>query len=63
MARLLKGKSLGDVARGTGLSRSMVTRVFSGDRRPSVETASKVAGYLGVSMDNLYGAWAADNGQ
>lgn len=46
--------TLSDIARGADLSLSHVSRVFSGDRGPSMDTVSRIAGYLGISMDSLY---------
>ena len=58
MKALLGPHTLMDVHRGTGLSRAMITRVFSCKRRPSLDAASRIAGFLGVSIDKLYAAWA-----
>lgn len=48
------GRSLSDIARGTGLSLSHVCRVFSGKRAPSMGTARTIAGFLGTTTDKLY---------
>lgn len=42
------------IHRGTGLSLSHVSRMFNGHRMPSGDALNQVAGYLGVSLDELY---------
>lgn len=42
------------VARGTGLSRTYVSRIFSGQRNPSIDTCARLAAYLGVTIDEFY---------
>lgn len=49
----------------TALSEATISRLASGDRRPSVETMGKVRGVLGWSMDEqadslAAGTYAAD---
>jgi hypothetical protein len=48
--------NLSDIARGTGMSLSHICRVFKGQRTPSIRAASAIAGYIGVSVDQLYAA-------
>lgn len=45
--------TLSDVARGTGLSLSHVSRVFSGKRAPTVQAARRIARYLGIEVGEL----------
>lgn len=47
--------SYGAIARGTNLSTSTVSRIFRGERRPTIPSALAIAGFLGVSMDRLLG--------
>ncbi len=42
--------NLSDVARGTGISVSHVSRIFSGLRTPSLDVAETIAKYLGVDL-------------
>jgi transcriptional regulator with XRE-family HTH domain len=51
---LRAGVSVGDVARGTGLSPSHLSRVFNGRRTPSMRTALKIALFVGCTIDELY---------
>lgn len=45
--------NLSDVARGTGISVSHVSRIFSGLRSPSLDVAETIAKYLGVGMSEF----------
>jgi len=45
--------TLSDVSRSTGVSLSHVSRIMSGQRKPSLDVASKIAAYLGVSIEEL----------
>lgn len=45
-----------EVARNTGLSPEFVSRVFSGQRCPSLRNARKIADALDCSLDSLYDA-------
>lgn len=45
--------SIGQVARGTGLHRTHISRIFNGLRVPSLRSSQKIASYLGVSMDKF----------
>ncbi len=47
-------KSLGQIARETGLSISHVSRLNSGDRQPSLETIGRLAPALNVDPGDLY---------
>lgn len=49
--------TLSDIARGTGVSLAHVSRVFGAKRRPSVDCASRISAYLGISMDEFYGQY------
>lgn len=42
------------VARGTGMSRSAISRIFSGERKPSVHSAERIARYLGIPVAVLW---------
>lgn len=45
--------SLRNISNGTGISHSMVSRIMSGKRTPSLDFASKIAAYLGISIEEL----------
>lgn len=45
--------TLTNIANGTGLSLSMVSRIMAGKRTPSLDSASKIAAYLGISIEEL----------
>lgn len=47
-------KSLGQIARETGLSISHVSRLHSGERQPSLTTIGKLAVALDVPPGDLY---------
>ncbi len=49
--------SRGQLARTTGYDRSHISRVLSGQRRPSLECARKLAEALGYSIDDFYDWW------
>src|SRR4051812_6589068 len=57
--RLGQAKSLGDVARGSGLSKTILARIERGDGNPSVETLWRGARALGVPLGALLTADAA----
>jgi transcriptional regulator with XRE-family HTH domain len=42
--------NLSDVARGTGISVSHVSRIFGGLRTPSLDVAETISNYLGVGL-------------
>lgn len=43
----------GEISRGTGVSLSHISRIFSGDRVPSVPTVAKIAEWAGVSDQDV----------
>jgi len=43
--------SYGQIAGSTSYSRSMVSRVFTGRRNPSIAMARAIAGVLGTTLD------------
>lgn len=45
--------TLGEISRGSGVSRPHVTRVFSGKRNMSLEVAQRISSFLGVPLDEL----------
>lgn len=53
------GVTQGEIARGTGLSVSHVCKVLGGKRGMSMRTAEKIAGYLGMSIEQLNRAVSA----
>jgi transcriptional regulator with XRE-family HTH domain len=54
--RIEKGLKKTDVAAGTGLDRSTITKYESGERdNPTREILKRIAEYFGVSMDYLSG--------
>lgn len=60
MARSILDKlkfSRGDISRGTGISLSMVSRIFSGQRAPGTATEAKIAAYLGMRLDRFREEW------
>lgn len=48
-----KEYSRGQISRDTGLSISFISKLFSGQRSPSMKTLNLLATYFGVSMDQL----------
>ena len=50
--------AIGKIARGMGVTYSFLWRVLRGDARLSLQTATLLAQYLGVSLDDLEG-WIA----
>lgn len=53
LIRIEKGLSQGDIERRTGLLRSYLSRVENGHTVPSLDTLSKIAEALDVSVGNL----------
>lgn len=51
-----KDRTMGDVERATGISRSGLSRIFNGQRNPSVHNARRIAQYLNVTVDDLLAA-------
>lgn len=45
--------SRGQIAQGTGISISHISKVFSGRRRPSLTSALRIATFLGISVEFL----------
>lgn len=43
--------SRGDISRGTGYTKIHISRIFSGQRRPSLNSANRIAGFLGVTVE------------
>lgn len=43
-----------EIANGTGISISHISRIFSGNRMPSLDTAHRISRYLGITMDALW---------
>lgn len=54
-AVLVRGKvfTLGDVARGTGITRPHVTRIFNGKRNLTIRTGQRLAAFLGVPIEEV----------
>lgn len=42
-----------EISRSTGISISHVSRIFSGNRMPSLVVAKKLSTYLNITMDQL----------
>jgi transcriptional regulator with XRE-family HTH domain len=61
MREILGEATLGDVARGTGLSKSHVSKIFSGNRKPGLEAVARLAAYLGITIDDVYAAMNKSN--
>lgn len=45
--------TLGGIARGTGLHVTHLSKIFNGHRKPSLKAASKIAAYLGITLEKL----------
>jgi transcriptional regulator with XRE-family HTH domain len=54
--RSQRGATLADVAAATGISKSTLSRLESGQRRPSLELLLPLAQTYGVPLDDLVGA-------
>lgn len=52
-AREKKGVSLADIARITGISTSTLSRLESGQRKPSLELLLPITAALGISLDEI----------
>ena len=50
-----KGVSAAEVARGTGLSESQVSRIKNGKLKPSLDSLVLLADYFQVSTDRILG--------
>lgn len=46
--------SRADISRATGISISHVSRIFTGNRIPSIHVAKSICSYLRISLDDLY---------
>ena len=46
--------TLSDIARGTGLTLSCVSRIFSHQRGVGMSTARRISRFLGISLDDFY---------
>ena len=51
--RAQKNMSQGDICRAIGADRAYISNVESGNKNPTLETLTKIAGALGVSVDKL----------
>lgn len=45
--------SYSDIAKSLGVCKSFVSRVLSGQRNPSLDTAEKMAGVMGLRLDDF----------
>ena len=45
--------SYSDIAKNLGVCKSFVSRVLSGQRNPSLDTAEKMAGVMGLRLDDF----------
>jgi transcriptional regulator with XRE-family HTH domain len=50
---LIFGNSRGEISRATGISKTHLSKIFSGSRNPSLDCARKISAYLGISTDDL----------
>jgi transcriptional regulator with XRE-family HTH domain len=50
--------SITEIARATGLSKSHISRVLQARRCPSLDVASRIAGYLNMSLDEFAALFA-----
>lgn len=55
-ARENKGMSLADLARSTGISTSTLSRLESGQRKPSLELLLPITAALGIPLDDIVAA-------
>jgi transcriptional regulator with XRE-family HTH domain len=55
--------SLREMSRGTGVSVSHLSRIFRGERTPSVSVLIRMTGYLGVPMEELAVTFALTRSQ
>jgi transcriptional regulator with XRE-family HTH domain len=60
--RIVLGKVivLGEIARATKISKSQLSRIFNKKRQPSLDSVSKIAAYLGLSIDTLFAYFSED---
>lgn len=45
--------TLGEIARGSSMARTHITRIFNGKRGLSLESAQKICGFLGIPIESL----------
>lgn len=53
LQELVGTRSYAEIAAGMGVCKSFVSRVLSGQRSPSLDTAEKMAAVLGLSLDQF----------
>lgn len=53
LEKLAKGRTLGEIARGTGYKVEHISRIFNLKRTPSMRTAVAICAFLGVTLDDL----------
>ncbi|HVT81221.1 MAG TPA: helix-turn-helix transcriptional regulator [Phycisphaerae bacterium] len=53
LRQLRPGATLIQIAKGTGLDLATVSRTFNRKRRPTWDTMTRIASYLGVTLDQL----------
>ena len=51
--KLAPGRTLGEIARGTGYNVEHISRIFNLKRTPSMRTAVAICNYLNISLDDL----------
>ena len=59
----LKEVSRREIARATGYDRAHISRIFSGQRRPSIECAAKIAQHLDISLGSFWDWWTRHYGK
>lgn len=50
------------IARATGYDRAHISRIFSGQRRPSIECAAKIAQHLDITLGLFWKWWVEKYG-
>ena len=65
LGNIIDNANRSEISRVTGIHLSHVSKVLSGNRRPSSANLRKIADVLSVSMDDLfdYLMWKRDNGE
>lgn len=58
--RTMRGETLADVARATGISIALLSRIERGERSPSPETVEALAGYFEIPVERLAAEAAAN---
>lgn len=56
-----KEYSRGEISRGTGISLSHVSRIYSGQRSPSLETIHKIMAFAGMSLEVVAASFPASH--